>query len=115
PFVDVADGIYYHKAVLWALENGITKGIDATHFGSDLECTRAYVVTFLYRAKGKPEVTLTESVFKDVADPDIYYYEPVMWAVENGITKGVSDTRFGVAEICSRAQIVTFLYRAYAE
>ena len=115
PFVDVPEDIFYHKAVLWALENGITKGIDATHFGSDLECTRAYVVTFLYRAMGKPEVTLTESVFKDVADPDIYYYEPVMWAVENGITKGVSDTRFGVAEICSRAQIVTFLYRAYAE
>ena len=113
PFVDVPEGIYYHKAVLWALENGITKGIDATHFGTDLECTRAYVVTFLYRAMGEPEVTLKKSAFNDVYDPDIYYYEPVLWAVENGITKGVSATRFGVAEICNRAQIVTFLYRAY--
>ena len=113
PFVDVPEGIYYHKAVLWALENGITKGIDATHFGADLECTRAYVVTFLYRAMGEPEVTLKKSAFNDVYDPDVYYYEPVLWAVENGITKGVSATRFGVAEICNRAQIVTFLYRAY--
>ena len=113
PFVDVPDGIYYHKAVLWALENGITKGIDATHFGADLECTRAYVVTFLYRAMGKPEVTLTESVFNDVADPDVYYYTPVLWAVENGVTKGVSANTFGVDQVCSRAQIVTFLYRTY--
>ena len=115
PFVDVPDGIYYHKAVLWALENGITKGIDATHFGADLECTRAYVVTFLYRAMGKPEVASTESVFSDVADPGVYYYTPVLWAVENGVTKGVSANTFGVDQVCSRAQIVTFLYRAYAE
>ncbi|MBQ2921092.1 MAG: S-layer homology domain-containing protein, partial [Oscillospiraceae bacterium] len=72
-----------------------------------------YVVTFLYRAMGKPEVTLTESVFNDVADADIYYYTPVLWAVENDVTKGISETRFGVDEICNRAQIVTFLYRSY--
>ncbi|MBQ2920304.1 MAG: S-layer homology domain-containing protein, partial [Oscillospiraceae bacterium] len=115
PFVDVPEGIYYHKAVLWALENGITKGIEETHFGADLECTRAYVVTFLYRAMGKPEVASTESVFSDVADPGVYYYTPVLWAVENGVTKGVSANSFGVDQVCSRAQIVTFLYRAYAE
>ena len=114
PFVDVPDGIYCHKAVLWALENGITKGIDETHFGADLECTRAYVVTFLYRAMGKPEVASTESVFSDVTDPGVYYYTPVLWAVENGVTKGISANTFGVDQVCNRAQIVTFLYRALA-
>ena len=115
PFVDVPEGVYFHDPVLWAVENGITKGIDATHFGPDAACTRAYVVTFLYRAMGKPEVSSTESVFADAADPAVYYYTPVLWAVENGVTKGISDTRFGVDDICNRAQIVTFLYRAYTK
>ena len=113
PFVDVSEDDFFCKPVLWALENGITKGVSATHFGADLECTRAYVVTFLYRAMGKPEVASTESVFSDVADPGVYYYTPVLWAVENGVTKGVSANTFGVDQVCSRAQIVTFLYRAY--
>ncbi|MBQ2920510.1 MAG: S-layer homology domain-containing protein, partial [Oscillospiraceae bacterium] len=72
-----------------------------------------YVVTFLYRALGEPEVSTTECIFDDVVDPEVYYYTPVVWAVENGITKGVDTYTFGVDEICTRAQIVTFLYRAY--
>ncbi|MBQ2920006.1 MAG: S-layer homology domain-containing protein, partial [Oscillospiraceae bacterium] len=114
PFMDVKEGDYFYKPVLWALENGITKGVSATRFGTEMECTRAYVVTFLYRAMGEPEVTAAESVFRDAADPDVYYYTPVLWAVENGVTKGIDANTFGVDEICSRAQIVTFLYRAYA-
>ncbi|MBQ2920780.1 MAG: discoidin domain-containing protein [Oscillospiraceae bacterium] len=115
PFADVKESDFFFKSVLWALEKGITKGVDATHFGPGAACTRAYVVTFLYRAMGKPEITSTDSVFRDVADPGVYYYTPVLWAVENGITKGVSANTFGVDQICSRAQIVTFLYRAYSD
>ena len=73
---------------------------------------RAQVVTFLYRAMKKPAYTVTESGFTDVTDPEKFYYDAVLWAVENGITKGLSATAFGVDAICNRAQVVTFLYRA---
>ncbi|MBQ2920763.1 MAG: S8 family serine peptidase [Oscillospiraceae bacterium] len=114
PFVDVSEGDFCYKAVLWALEAGITKGVDASHFGSGMECTRAHVVTFLYRSMGKPEVSAATSTFDDVADPNVFCYIPVLWAVENGITKGIDANTFGVGQTCSRAQIVTFLYRAMA-
>ena len=110
PFVDVAQSDWYYKAVLWAVENGITSGMDATHFGPSAECTREQVVTFLYAAAGKPATTATVS-FSDV-QPGAWFYAPVAWAVENGITSGMGNGTFGVGATCTRAQIVTFLYAA---
>ena len=112
PFEDVNEGDYFYKAVLWALEKGITTGVDAEHFGPMMPCNRAQVVTFLWRAAGEPDAA-AESVFSDVTDPGTFYYNAVRWAVENGITTGMGDGTFGVATDCNRAQIVTFLYRAY--
>lgn len=111
PFVDVAETGFYYKAVLWAVENGITNGSDATHFNPFGVCNRAAVVTFLWRAAGSPEPTSTGNSFVDVAQTG-YYYKAVLWAVENGITNGVDATHFGPAQSCNRAQVVTFLYRA---
>ena len=113
PFVDVNEAHFYYKAVLWAVEEGITNGTSATTFAPFAKCTRAQVVTFLYRALGEPEVKATESGFTDVTDPKLYFYAPVLWAVENGITNGVGDGSFGINRTCDRAQVVTFLYRAY--
>ena len=113
PFVDVNEAHFYYKAVLWAVEEGITNGTSATTFAPFAKCTRAQVVTFLYRALGEPEVEATESGFTDVTDPKLYFYAPVLWAVENGITNGVGDGSFGINRTCDRAQVVTFLYRAY--
>ena len=112
PFVDVNEGNYFYKAVLWAVEKGITAGVDDTHFGPTLPCTRAQVVTFLWRAVGAPEVD-AESTFTDVTDSAAYYYDAVLWAVENGVTAGMGDGTFGVTAVCNRAQVVTFLYRVY--
>ena len=112
PFKDVNEGDFYYKAVLWAVENGITNGISATEFGPLVECNRAQVVTFLYRAMGQPEVTSTVNPFDDVT-ATAWYGPAVLWAVENGITNGMSATQFGVENICNRAQVVTFLYRTY--
>ena len=113
-FVDVDVNEWYGKAVLWAVEKGITKGTSETTFSPEQECNRAQVVTFLWRAKGEPEHTLTEHSFTDV-DATQFYYEPMLWAVENGITEGTSATTFSPADICNRAPVVTFLYRAYAK
>ena len=111
PFADVKEADYFYKAVLWAYGSGITSGTDATHFGSDAACTRAQVVTFLWRAAGSPEPTSSANPFQDVKQSD-FFYKPVLWAAENGITAGVSATVFGSDSICTRAQVVTFLYRA---
>ncbi|MBQ9045683.1 MAG: S-layer homology domain-containing protein [Oscillospiraceae bacterium] len=110
-FVDVAKDAYYYDAVLWAVENDITKGTDATHFSPDDTCTRAHIVTFLFRAE-KGEAG-TENPFVDVPD-GAWYTEAVLWAVENGVTMGVDDTHFAPMTDCTRAQIVTLLYRADA-
>ena len=110
-FVDVATGSYYEDAVDWAVENGITKGTDDTHFSPDGICTRAQAVTFLWRAAGSPEPETRAMPFTDVPAGS-YYYDAVLWAVENGITKGTSDTTFSPDATCSRAQIVTFLWRS---
>ena len=109
-FVDVATGSYYEDAVDWAVENGITKGTDDTHFSPDGICTRAQAVTFLWRTAGSPEPETRTMPFTDVPVGS-YYYDAVLWAVENGITKGTSDTTFSPDATCSRAQIVTFLWR----
>ena len=110
-FVDVATGSYYEDAVDWAVENGITKGTDDTHFSPDGICTRAQAVTFLWRTAGSPEPETRAMPFTDVPAGS-YYYDAVLWAVENGITKGTSDTTFSPNMTCSRAQIVAFLWRS---
>ena len=110
-FVDVATGSYYEDAVDWAVENGITKGTDDTHFSPDGICTRAQAVTFLWRAAGSPEPETRAMPFADVPAGS-YYYDAVLWAVENGITKGTSETMFSPNMTCSRAQIVAFLWRS---
>ncbi len=112
PFVDVKPGDFYYKPVLWALENGITSGMDATHFGPTSYCNRAQVVTFLYRTMGSPALENLHNPFADV-QAGAFYEKPVLWAVEKGITNGLSATEFGPNAICNRAQIVTFLYRAF--
>ena len=112
PFVDVPAGEFYTDAVLWAVENGVTGGVNATHFAPADKCNRAQIVTFVYRALGEPEVTTTENPFVDVP-ADEFYADAVLWALENGITTGVTNTHFAPGGLCNRAQIVTFLYRAY--
>jgi len=111
PFVDVKESDYFYKAVLWAVEEGITNGMDATHFGSENECTRAQVATFLWRAQGEPKAANKSHPFKDIKSGD-YYYEAVLWAVEAGVTNGMSPNTFAPNSTCTRGQIVTFLYRA---
>lgn len=110
PFADVAMDAYYYDAVKWAVNKGVTNGVSETLFGPDQACTRAQIVTFLWRAAGSPEPK-SGSSFADVA-ADAYYAKAVAWAVENGITKGTSETTFHPDETCTRAQGVTFLYRA---
>lgn len=109
PFADVQSGAYYYNAVLWAVEQGITAGTSATAFSPEQVCTRAQIVTFLYRADGT-QVSGSNS-FTDVAD-SAYYYDAVLWADQQGITSGTSATTFSPEQVCTRAQIVTFLYRA---
>ena len=110
-FVDVATGSYYEDAVDWAVENGITKGTDDTHFAPDGICTRAQAVTFLWRTAGSPKPEIRTMPFTDVPVGS-YYYDAVLWAVGNGITKGTSDTTFSPNMTCTRAQIVAFLWRS---
>ncbi len=112
PFVDVKETDFYYKAVLWAVEKGITNGLDDTHFGPYAYCNRAQVVTFLWRSLGSPHVA-GANAFTDV-EKGSWYELPINWAVENGITNGLSANEFGVNAICNRAQIVTFLYRTFA-
>lgn len=110
PFADVKAGQYYYKAVLWAVEHGITNGMSATEFGPDNTCTRAQIVTFLWRYEGKPAPSSTRNPFADVSTGS-YYGSAVLWAVEHGITNGMSATEFCPENTCTRAQVVTFLYR----
>lgn len=109
PFVDVPQGSFYEKAVLWALETGITTGTDGTHFSPEQSCSRAQVVTFLHRFRGCPEPE-GFTAFPDVP-AGTYYYEAVLWAAQRGITLGMDGGLFRPELTCSRAQIVTFLYR----
>ena len=115
PFGDVFASDYYYDAVLWAVENGITNGTntEGTRFSPNEPCTRAQIVTFLWRAYGKPAPSSTAHKFADV-DTGAYYYDAMLWAVENGITNGTNTegTRFSPNEPCTRAQAVTFQYRA---
>lgn len=110
-FRDVNQSDYYYDAVQWAVEKGITEGTSATTFSPGASCTRAQMVTFLYRAAGSPAPKSTVNPFTDVSAND-YYYNAVLWAVENGITTGAGADRFAPGATVSRAQTVTFLHRA---
>ena len=109
PFTDVPVTAYYYDAVLWAVEQGITSGTTATTFSPNATVTRAQAVTFLWRAAGS-EVIQTAAPFVDVKY-GMYYYNAVAWAVENDITNGTSQTTFSPTQNCTRAQIVTFIWR----
>ena len=111
PFTDVNAGSYYYDAVLWAVENGITKGTSDTTFSPNMTCTRAQIVAFLWRSEKSPAAG-TANPFADVKST-AYYADAVLWAVENDITKGTTNTTFSPNADCTRAQIVTFLYRAF--
>lgn len=111
PFTDVPEDSYFTEAVKWAVENNITTGISATTFGPNKSCTRGEVVTFLWRASGKPEPESAVNPFSDVKASD-YYYKPILWAVEKGITTGTSAKTFSPKQKCSSAHIITFMYRA---
>ena len=113
PFTDVSESDFFYKAVLWAVEKGITNGTSATEFSPYKECNRAQVVTFLWRSQGEP-ASDAEVTFTDVEEGQ-FYTTAVAWAVENNITNGMGDGTFGVEGICNRAQVVTFLYRTLAE
>lgn len=110
PFTDVVKSDYYYDAVLWACDNGITCGTSDTTFSPNAICTRAQTVTFLWRAAGSPEPKTTVCPFEDVAE-SAYYYDAVLWAVENDITAGTSGTTFSPDATVTRAQNVTFLWR----
>ena len=110
PFKDVKSSDYYYKAVLWAVSEKITKGVDDTHFAPDQTCTRAQSVTFMWRAEGQHGVKDVKNPFKDVKTSD-YYYNAVLWALGKNITNGVDNTHFAPNNTCTRGQIVTFLYR----
>ena len=111
PFTDVPAGEWYSDAVLWAVEKGITLGTSESTFDPELACTRGQIVTFLWRFRNEPVPTSAENPFWDVSSGQ-YYYNAVLWAVENGITNGMGDGRFAPDDPCTRCQIVTFLYRA---
>ena len=110
PFADVSTSDYYYDAVLWAVENGVTNGTSATTFSPDMAVSRAQMVTFLWRAHGSPKATGTNP-FTDVSTSD-YYYDAVLWAVANGVTNGTSATTFSPDAPVTRAQAVTFQWRA---
>ena len=112
PFTDVKAGDFFYKAVLWAVEKGITNGVDADHFGPLQICNRVQVVTFLWRYNGSPAASTVDTSFSDVKAGQ-WYTGAISWAVERGITNGMGDGTFGLTRACNRAQIVTFLYRSF--
>lgn len=111
PFVDVSESAYYENAVIWAVDNNITAGTSATTFEPDKVCTRAQIVAFLWRAAGRPAPKTINMPFTDVPE-ESFYYNAVLWAVENGVTAGTSKTTFSPDEPCTRAQAVAMLWRA---
>ena len=112
-FTDVKAGSYYAKAASWAAEQGITQGTGGGRFSPDVACTRAQVVTFLWPAAETPTPTQTDTGFSDVKSGS-YYETAVAWAVEEGITQGTGEGCFSPNQSCTRGQIVTFLWRAFA-
>ena len=111
PFSDVSSGDYFYQPVLWAKENGVTAGTSATTFSPGNPCTRGQIVTFLWKALKSPEPTSYDNPFTDVSSGD-YFYRPVLWAKENGVTSGTTATTFSPGKACTRGQAMTFLYKA---
>lgn len=109
-FTDVSPDDYFFVPLWWAYNNGITDGIGGNMFGPNVPCTRAQIITFLWRASGQPTAERTDMPFSDV-ESGSYYYSAVLWAAENGISNGMNSTEFGPELICSREHAVTFLYR----
>ncbi len=114
PFTDVPVGAWYADAVQWAVENGVTAGTSAATFSPDMTCTRAQMVSFLWRLEGSPAPASAESPFTDVP-AGAWYADAVQWAVENGVTAGTSSAAFSPDMVCTRAQMVTVLYRCFAQ
>ena len=114
PFTDVKLNAYYYNAVLWAVENGITAGTSETTFSPDKICTRAQIVTFLWRYEDSPVPASDSNPFTDV-NAGAYYAKAVLWASQTGVTAGLSSTTFGPETTCTRAQVVSFLYRDIAK
>lgn len=113
-FTDVKNDAYYADAVKWAVDRGITNGQTTTLFGAEASCTRAQIVTFLWRAAGSPVLQTTKNPFTDLSE-DAYYYQAVLWAVEQGITVGTTETTFDPDQTCTRGEAVTFLHRNSGE
>lgn len=113
PFTDIATGTYYYDAVLWAYshEPQVTNGTSADKFSPEMLCTRGQVVTFLWRAAGCPEPKSLDNPFTDVKE-DAWYFKPVLWAIENGITNGTAADKFSPEQTCSYAHVLTFLHRS---
>ena len=114
PFEDVGTLAYYYEPVLWAYYSGVTTGTTATTFSPHDDCTRAQVVTFLWRAMGQPEPELEGCAFADI-DTGAYYYDAVLWAVEQGVTTGTTESTFDPERTCTRGEVVTFLWRSQGE
>ncbi len=110
PFVDVEEEAYYYDALEWAVEMGITEGTTETTFSPKAECTRAQMVTFLWRVAGEPVPKSADHDFTDV-DADAYYHDALLWAIEMGITNGTTETTFSPAQVCTRGQMAAFLFR----
>ena len=113
-FTDVKNDAYYADAVKWAVDRGITNGQTTTLFGAEASCTRAQIVTFLWRVAGSPVPQMTKNPFTDLSE-DAYYYQAVLWAVEQGITVGTTETTFDPDQTCTRGEAVTFLHRNAGE
>ena len=111
-FTDVVKGSYYYDAVIWAVGEGITTGTSAATFTPNRPCTRAEIVTFLWRAAGSPQPSSSAASFTDI-DPAAFYYKAVLWAVERGITTGTTATTFEPYRTADRAQTVTFIWRSF--
>ena len=111
-FSDVKSDAYYAKAVIWAAQNGITTGMGDGTFRPNQSCSRAEIVTFLWRMEGKQEVPVTGTTFKDINENE-FYYNAVLWAVNNDITTGQTEEKFAPGKTCTRSEIVTFLYREF--
>jgi len=112
PFSDVKESDWFYKPVIWAVENDITSGTTATTFSPNIPCSRAQVVALLYKAVNSPAVERTDNPFTDVTEAN-YFYDAVLWALENEVASGVTADKFGSSQPCTRAQIATFLYKAY--
>ena len=111
-FNDVSESDWFYAPVLWAVEHGYTSGIGDGSFGVGQSCTRAQAMTFLWAAQGKPDPASTQSPFTDVTEGD-WFYNAILWAAEHEVTAGIGDGLFGVNNTCTRAQIITFLFKVY--